>query len=101
MLASKSSKPVIIGITPQLQWPEVTDEQEQLLDAKGLNCPMPLLKAKKALNELAPAALLRVLATDPGSVRDFEVFSQQSGNELLESRQDGDTYTYLLRKKSA
>lgn len=75
-------------------------EPEQLLDAKGLNCPMPLLKAKKALNELPPAALLRVLATDPGSVRDFEVFSQQSGNELLESRQDGDTYTYLLRKKS-
>ena len=61
---------------------------------------MPLLKAKKALNELPPAALLRVLATDPGSVRDFEVFSQQSGNELLESRRDGDTYTYLLRKKS-
>ena len=76
------------------------ETHEQLLDAKGLNCPMPLLKAKKALNELAPAALLRVLATDPGSVRDFEVFSQQSGNELLESRQDGDTYTYLLRKKS-
>ena len=71
------------------------------LDLKGLKCPMPLLKTKKALNELEPAALLRVLATDPGSVRDFEVFSRQSGNELLEATQDGDTYIYLLRKKSA
>jgi len=73
----------------------------QVLDVTGLNCPMPLLKAKKALNELAPKQCLRVLATDPGSVRDFEVFSRQSGHELLESRQEGDTYIYLLRKKSA
>ncbi len=72
-----------------------------LLDVKGLNCPMPLLKAKKTLNEMAPAELLRVLATDPGSVRDFEVFSQQSGNQLLESRQEGDTYIYLIRKKAS
>lgn len=75
--------------------------QPRLLDVKGLNCPMPLLKAKKALNEMEPNALLRVLATDPGSVRDFEVFSQQSGHALLESRQEGDTYIYLLRKKSS
>ena len=52
-----------------------------VLDATGLNCPMPLLKAKKALNELAGGALLRVIATDPGSVRDFEVFSKQSGHD--------------------
>ncbi|MCZ6641728.1 MAG: sulfurtransferase TusA family protein [Gammaproteobacteria bacterium] len=71
-----------------------------LLDAKGLQCPMPLLKAKKALNEMNPEELLRVLATDPGSVRDFEVFSRQSGHPLLESRHEGDTYIYLLRKKS-
>ena len=71
-----------------------------LLDVKGLDCPMPLLKAKKALNEMDPEALLKVLATDPGSGRDFEVFSRQSGNALLESRQDGDTYIYVLRKKS-
>ncbi len=71
-----------------------------LLDAKGLQCPMPLLKAKKALNEMNPAELLRVLATDPGSVRDFEVFSKQSGHALLESRKEGDIYIYLLRKKS-
>lgn len=74
--------------------------EPQLLDVKGLNCPMPLLKAKQALNALAPAARLKVLATDPGSVRDFEVFSQQSGHSLLESRQEGDTYIYVLQKKS-
>ncbi len=71
-----------------------------LVDAKGLQCPMPLLKAKKALNDMNPDELLRVLATDPGSVRDFEVFSRQSGHPLLESRREGDTYIYLLRKKS-
>ena len=65
-----------------------------LLDVKGLDCPMPLLKAKKALNEMDPKSLLKVLATDPGSVKDFEVFSRQSGNALLESRLEGDTYIY-------
>lgn len=77
------------------------EAEPRLLDVKGLNCPMPLLKAKKALNEMSPDALLRVLATDPGSVRDFEVFARQSGHALLESRQDGDTYVYLLRKKAS
>ncbi len=70
-----------------------------IVDAKGLNCPMPLLKAKLALNAMASHERLRVLATDPGSVRDFEVFSTQSGHKLLESCQDGDTYCYLLEKK--
>jgi TusA-related sulfurtransferase len=79
----------------------MTDSDPRLLDVKGLSCPMPLLKAKKALNEMAPDTLLKVLATDPGSVRDFEVFSKQSGNALLESRQEGDTYVYLLRKKTS
>lgn len=60
---------------------------------------MPLLKAKQALNAMASQEQLRVLATDPGSVRDFEVFSIQSGHKLLESYLDGDTYTYLLEKK--
>ncbi len=70
-----------------------------LLDAKGLNCPMPLLKAKQVLNAMASHEQLRVLATDPGSVRDFEVFAIQSGHKLLESYLDGDTYSYLLEKK--
>ena len=72
----------------------------EVLDDRGLNCPMPLLKAKQALNRLGPAALLQVLATDPGSERDFATFSQQSGNELLEFRREDDTFVYLLRKKS-
>lgn len=70
------------------------------LDVKGLNCPMPLLKAKKALNEMQGKALLRVYATDPGSVRDFEVFARQSGNTLLESAEHDGVYEYLLKKKS-
>ncbi len=75
------------------------DEATTILDVKGLQCPMPLLKAKKALNELAPGELLRVVATDPGSVKDFQVFSRQSGHELLESEDDAGVYSYLLRKK--
>ena len=70
-----------------------------VLDVKGLSCPMPLLKAKKALNEIPPGALLRVFATDPGSVKDFRVFSEQSGHALLESSEDAGTYSYLLQKK--
>lgn len=70
------------------------------LDVKGLNCPMPLLKAKKALNDMQAEELLRVFATDPGSVRDFEVFARQSGNTLLEADEQEGVYTYLLKKKS-
>ena len=77
----------------------IPDAQPVLLDVSGLNCPMPLLKAKKALNGLPAGALLRVIATDPASARDFEVFSQQSGNALLESQQSDGRYEYLLRKK--
>lgn len=77
------------------------EASETLLDVKGLKCPMPLLKAKKALNELAPGGLLRVLATDPGSERDFETFSRQSGHALLEFSRDGDVFVYLLQKKTA
>lgn len=74
---------------------------ETLLDVRGLKCPMPLLKAKKALNELPAGALLRVLATDPGSERDFETFSRQSGHTLLEFNRDDDDFVYLLKKKDA
>ena len=77
-----------------------TSPQPAELDATGLSCPMPLLKAKKALNELDPGDCLRVVATDPGSVRDFAVFSEQSGHALLESRQEDGRYYYLLRKRA-
>lgn len=76
------------------------DESTTILDVKGLQCPMPLLKAKKALNDLAPGELLRVVATDPGSVKDFQAFSRQSGHELLDSKNSDGVYSYLLRKKT-
>jgi tRNA 2-thiouridine synthesizing protein A len=77
----------------------MSESEPVLLDASGLSCPMPLLKAKQALNKLPGGALLRVIATDPGSVRDFEVFSRQSGHALLESTRRDGHFEYLLRKK--
>jgi len=69
------------------------------LDATGLQCPMPLLKAKRALNGMAPGERLRVLATDRGSVRDFRVFAEQSGHRLLASEEaPGGIYVHLLEK---
>lgn len=86
--------------TGDVQMAESTsDAVPVLLDVSGLNCPMPLLKAKKALNGMAAGALLRVIATDPASARDFEVFSQQSGNALLDSKHADGRFEYLLRKK--
>ncbi|WP_339674383.1 sulfurtransferase TusA family protein [uncultured Zhongshania sp.] len=69
------------------------------LDAMGLECPLPLLKAKQALNRMASGEVLEVLATDAGSVRDFEVFAKQSGNTLLLSEDNDGTYRYLFEKK--
>lgn len=71
-----------------------------VLDARDLECPLPLLKAKLALNKLDGGALLRVLATDAGSQRDFAVFSEQAGHELIESTETDGEYHYLLRKAS-
>jgi tRNA 2-thiouridine synthesizing protein A len=70
----------------------------QEVDARGLACPLPLLKAKQALNQLNSGEQLRVLATDEGSVRDFKTFAELSGNVLLESTQDNAFYTYILQK---
>ncbi|MHA7816261.1 MAG: sulfurtransferase TusA family protein [Pseudohaliea sp.] len=69
------------------------------VDARGLRCPMPLLKAKRALNALAPGQTLAVLATDSGSMRDFAVFCEQSGHELLLGEERDGVYRYLLRKR--
>jgi tRNA 2-thiouridine synthesizing protein A len=71
------------------------------VDARGLSCPLPLLKAKQALNRLAAGERLRVVATDAGSVRDFRVFCEQSGNRLIEASENGGVYTYLLQKRGA
>jgi tRNA 2-thiouridine synthesizing protein A len=69
------------------------------VDAIGLACPMPLLKAKRALNAMQAGQRLRVLATDQGSVRDFQVFAEQSGHHLLESAEANGVYSYLLQKR--
>ncbi|MGA0264293.1 MAG: sulfurtransferase TusA family protein [Lysobacterales bacterium] len=71
---------------------------DHTLDAKGLNCPLPILKAKKALKEVPDGGTLEILATDPGSVADFEAFSRTTGNELLEHSEEGGVYRFLLKK---
>lgn len=71
---------------------------DQTLDTKGLNCPLPILKAKKALAGLPAGATLEILATDPGSVKDFEAFCRTTGNELLERSDDGRIFRFVLRR---
>jgi len=68
------------------------------VDASGLDCPLPLLKAKQGLKQLSPGQHLKVIATDPGSVRDFKVFAELSGTALLHSGQSGERYYYILQK---
>jgi len=72
---------------------------DQELDVTGLNCPLPILRTKKALAVMESGQVLRVLATDPGSVKDFAAFARQTGNELIEQKQEGTVFTFLLRRK--
>ncbi len=69
------------------------------LDARGLNCPLPILRTKKSLNDMASGQVLKIVATDPGSVRDFQAFSKQTGNQLLLSNESGGEYLFMMRKK--
>jgi tRNA 2-thiouridine synthesizing protein A len=71
---------------------------DQILDVKGLNCPLPVLRAKKALKDMAIGATLEVLATDPGAVKDFEAFCRATGNELVQSKVDGKVYSFRIRR---
>jgi len=71
---------------------------DQLLDAKGLNCPLPILRAKKALKDVAMGGTLEVLATDPGAVKDFEAFCRATGNELLASNVDGKVFSFVIKR---
>jgi len=70
----------------------------QELDARGLNCPLPILRAKKALNVMQAGQLLRIRATDPGAVKDFDAFCKATGNELVSSEQGSDEYVFQIRK---
>ncbi len=71
---------------------------DQELDATGLNCPLPILRAKKSLTGMASGKVLHIISTDPGSVKDFESFAKQTGNPLLESREEGGKFHFLIKK---
>ncbi|ANQ86087.1 sulfurtransferase TusA family protein [Azoarcus olearius] len=75
-------------------------EYDKEVDARGLNCPLPILRTKKALAEMQPGQVIRVLATDPGSVRDFQAFAKQTGNDLLQQGEGPDkTFEFFLKRK--
>jgi tRNA 2-thiouridine synthesizing protein A len=74
------------------------DAQKEL-DTRGLNCPLPILKTKKALADMQSGEVLKVVATDPGSLRDFQAFARQTGNELLEQTPSGDEFIHYLRRR--
>jgi tRNA 2-thiouridine synthesizing protein A len=71
-----------------------------VLDVKGLNCPLPILRTKKAIKDIAADCVLQVIATDPGSVKDMEAFCKQTGNELMDWNDDAGTYTFNIKRKS-
>ncbi len=71
---------------------------DQVLDVKGLNCPLPILRAKKALKDVPTGGTLQVLATDPGAVKDFEAFCRTTGNELLESKAQDKVFSFVIKR---
>ena len=73
-------------------------EIDKEIDTRGLNCPLPILKAKKALADMLSGQLLRVVSTDPGSTRDFHAFSKQTGNDLVEQATAGDDFIHVLKR---
>ena len=74
------------------------DAQKEL-DTRGLNCPLPILKAKKALTDMLSGQLLKVVSTDAGSMRDFQAFAKQTGNELVDQQTVGDEYVHVLKRR--
>ena len=74
-------------------------QTDQEIDTRGLNCPLPILKAKKALAGMESGQLLKVLSTDAGSLRDFQAFAKQTGNELLEQQTLGDEFVHVLKRR--
>ena len=69
------------------------------LDARGLNCPLPILRAKKALTDMQSGQVLKIVATDPGSVKDFQAFSKQTGNELLSHAEANKEFTFFMKRR--
>ncbi len=78
---------------------EPTMQTDQEIDTRGLNCPLPILKAKKALAGMESGQLLKVLSTDAGSLRDFQAFAKQTGNELVEQQTQGDEFVHVLKRR--
>ena len=74
-------------------------EVHKELDTRGLNCPLPILKAKKALSDMLSGQLLKVVATDPGSTRDFQAFAKQTGNDLVDQKTVGTDFVHVLKRK--
>ena len=74
-------------------------QADQEVDTRGLNCPLPILKAKKALATMQSGQLLKVVSTDTGSIRDFQAFSKQTGNELVDQQTVGDEFIHVLRRR--
>ena len=74
-------------------------QAEKEIDTRGLNCPLPILKAKKALSDMQSGDVLKVVSTDPGSMRDFQAFARQTGNELVEQSTEADEFIHFLRRR--
>lgn len=84
------------AIQPDTEYPMESHDSE--IDLSGLNCPLPILRTKKALSAMESGKVLKVIATDPGAVKDFEVFARQTGHALLQSQENSGKYYFLLRK---
>jgi len=78
---------------------EQTLSIDREVDARGLNCPLPILRTKKALNDMKSGQVLRILATDPTALRDFQAFAKQTGNELLQHAEQDGVFSFLLRRR--
>ncbi len=76
------------------------DETPTVLDLKGLKCPLPVLRANKAIKPLPAGAVLEIRATDPGTVEDFKAYCETTGHQLVESRQEGGVYSFVIRKSA-
>jgi tRNA 2-thiouridine synthesizing protein A len=79
--------------------PAATMQANKELDARGLNCPLPILKAKKALADMLSGEVLKIVATDPGSMRDFQAFAKQTGNDLLQQDSGEKEFTHYLKRR--
>ena len=84
---------------PRLSPDNPAMDAQKEIDTRGLNCPLPILKAKKALADMRSGEVLKVVATDPGSMRDFQAFARQTGNELVDQHTEGQDFIHVLRRR--